>query len=91
MQSDIYRQNIQTVTPVFTKYASLNRRLLSQIDIWFPDETAQTLIGSAYRASCKMRQTCKKYGTADLLQQFERQLTEYLITDPVLKRKEKHI
>lgn len=83
-RSEIYRWEIESVSTVYTTYASMDNQKLSKIAVYYPDEGMQEKIGSTLFRVYRYRQQCEDEAQKRLLKEFERLLIQQNITYPVL-------
>lgn len=83
-RSEIYRWEVENISAVYTTYAGINNKKLSQISVYFPDTEMQRKIGSTLFAVSQFQKQCFNERQKQLLKEFERLLIQQYITYPIL-------
>ena len=90
-KSDVYRQEVINVMPVYTIKANINMERLSRIKVYYLDMEMQNMIGNTLFDISKLKnnsEICKK---TELLDEFERLLIEQFITYPIVNLQMKEV
>lgn len=84
-RSAIYRREIARVSPVYTTRSNINRKQLSRISVYYPDEDRQKDIGETYLALWQFRQTCPDPVLAEQVEALTALFIEQFLSCPIAR------
>ncbi|MDR2296671.1 MAG: N-6 DNA methylase [Clostridiales Family XIII bacterium] len=84
-RSAAYRREIDNVSTVFTKYASMDNAKLSKVSFYYPEHAMQKKIGDTLFAVFERLRNNTDIELRSLLMEFARLLIEQYITYPILR------
>lgn len=84
-RSRIYRREIARVSPVYTTRSNINRKQLSQVFVFYPDQDMQERIGQTYLALWQFRSACADPVLTEKLDAFLSLFIEQFISCPIAR------